>query len=467
MNTTNRGASSSSAGIPSVLPDNVDGLIKGQVITARDSEYDEARAVFYGGFDRRPLAILRVADAEDVARVILLARDTGVELAVRSGGHSVAGQSVSQGGLVLDLSRMRSLVIDAENRTAWAEPGLTAGEYTAAADVHDLVTGFGDTGSVGLGGLTLGGGVGFLVRKYGLTVDNLLAAEIVTADGQLHRADGTRNTDLFWAIRGGGGNFGVATRLQYRLQPLGQVMGGMLILPATPEVITGFLTEADAAPDELSTIANVMTAPPMPFLPKQLHGQLVVMALMLYAGDPAAGERVLAPFRALAAPLADMLRPMRYPEMFPPEPENYHPIAASRTMFVERIDRPAAELILERLRASSGSLAAAQLRVLGGAMARIPVDATAFGHRASHIMANVATLYERPEDRPIHEAWAADFAGALRQSDGGAYVGFLGNEGQGRVRAAYPGVAWERLRRIKARYDPTNLFHLNQNIPPA
>jgi hypothetical protein len=223
----------------------------------------------------------------------------------------------AEGGIVLDLSQMKALDIDAEHRTAWAQTGLTAGQYTTAAGAVGLATGFGDTGSVGIGGITLGGGVGYLVRKHGLTIDDLLAAEVVTADGRLLRVDDQRHPDLFWAIRGGG-NFGVATRFQFRLHPVSTIVGGMLILPATPEVIAGFITEAQAAPEELSAIANVMPAPPMPFLPAELHGKLIVMAMLVYAGDPEAGERAVAPFRKLATPLADLVRPMPYPEIYPP-----------------------------------------------------------------------------------------------------------------------------------------------------
>ncbi len=442
-------------------------VFNGRVIAPEDAGYDKARTVFYGWIDRRPSAIVRVANAGDVSRLVSLARETGLELAVRSGGHSVAGHSVTEGGIVLDLSDMRALDIDPERRTAWAETGLTAGEYTVAAGAHGLATGFGDTGSVGIGGITLGGGVGYLVRKYGLTIDNLLAAEIVTADGRLLRTDAEKHPDLFWAIRGGGGNFGVATRFQFRLREVDTIFGGMLILPATPDVVSGFIAEAESAPDELSTIANIMIAPPMPFLPAEVHGKLVLIAMMAYAGDAGAGERVIAPFRALAAPLADMLKPMRYPELYPPEQEGYHPVAAARTMFVDSIDHRVAETILDYLQASTGSMAVAQLRVLGGAMSRVPADATAFAHRASRIMVNVAALYERPEEKANHEAWAADFAAALRQGNGGAYVNFLGDEGEARVRAAYPGRTWERLAAIKARYDPTNLFRLNHNIPPV
>jgi FAD/FMN-containing dehydrogenase len=439
----------------------------GGVIAPGDAGYDAARTVFYGGVDRRPAVILRAKDADDVARAVSLARETGLELAIRSGGHSPAGHSVSEGGIVLDLSDMRSLQIDAKRRTAWAETGLTAAEYTLAASAHGLATGFGDTGSVGIGGITLGGGIGYLVRKHGLTIDDLLAAEIVTADGQLLRADAETHPDLFWAIRGGGGNFGVATRFQFRLHPVDTVVGGLLMLPATPEVIAGFIAEAEAAPEELSAIANVMPAPPMPFLPAEQHGKLVVLALMVYAGTVEAGERALAPFRALAKPVADMLRPMRYPEIYPPDDANYHPTAVGHTMFVDRIDRDAARTVYDYLQASDAPMRVAQLRVLGGAMRRVPVEATAFAHRRSRIMVNLAAFYTGPEDQILRQAWVADFAEALQQGDSGAYVNFLGDEGEDRVRAAYPGATWDRLVAIKTRYDPTNLFRLNQNIPPA
>lgn len=440
--------------------------LTGQVIAPGDAEYDTARTVFTGGIDRRPAVIVRVADATDVSYIVSLARETGVELAIRSGGHSGAGHSVSEGGIVLDLSNMKALHIDAEQRTAWAETGLTAGEYTAKAGAYGLATGFGDTGSVGIGGITLGGGVGYLVRKYGLTIDDLLAADIVTADGQLLRVDAETHPDLFWAIRGGGGNFGVVTRFQFRLHEVGTILGGMLILPATPDVIRSFVAEAEAAPDELSTIANVMTAPPMPFLPAEVHGQLIIMVLLVYAGEIEAGQRAIAPFRALATPLADMIRPVRYPEMYPPEKEGYHPVAANRTMFIDTVDQSTAETVIGCLRASTAQMAVAQIRVLGGAMARLPVEATAFAHRGRRIMVNVAAIYQHSEDSALHDSWVTSFAAALRQGDAGAYVNFLGDEGEDRVREAYPGTTWDRLVAIKERYDPTNLFRLNQNIPP-
>jgi FAD/FMN-containing dehydrogenase len=304
------------------------------------------------------------------------------------------------------------------------------------------------------------------VHKHGLTIDDLLAAEVVTADGELLRVDAESHPDLFWAIRGGGGNFGVATRFQFRLHEVDQIVGGMLVLPATPEVIASFVAEAEAAPEELSTIANVMVAPPMPFVPAEMHGELIIMATLVYAGGVEAGERALAPFRALATPIADMLKPMRYPEIYPPDEDDYHPLATARTMFAETIDRSVAETIVEYLKASRAQMAVAQIRVLGGAMARVPAEATAFAHRGSRIMVNVAALYGSPDEAAEHELWVRAFTAALRQGEGGAYVNFLGDEGEARIREAYPGSTFERLAEIKQRYDPTNLFRLNQNIPP-
>jgi hypothetical protein len=414
---------------------------------------------------------VRPADAAEVAHVVTLARETGLELAVRGGGHSYAGYGTSEGGIVLDLSDLNGIQIDIAGRKAWAEGGVTAGQYTRAAGEHGLATGFGDTGSVGIGGITLGGGVGYLVRKYGLTIDNLLAAEIVTADGEIHVVDATHEPDLFWAVRGGAGNVGVATRFQYRLHTLPQVVGGMLLLPATPETIHGIVRLCEAAPEELSAIINVMPVPPMPFVRAEWHGKLGIMALMTYAGEPDAAGPVLAPFRALAEPIADMLRPMPYVEMFPPEDPSYHPIATSRTFFMDAVDAATAERIVDRLEAhmadSNAMMVAAQLRVLGGAAGRVPADATAYAHRDARIMGNVAVLVTAADDLPAHVPWVESLTADLRGDDHRAYVNFLSDEGEERVRDAYPGGTWDRLAAIKRRYDPDNRFHRNQNVPPA
>jgi FAD/FMN-containing dehydrogenase len=440
--------------------------INGRVVMPDDPAYDQARTVFYGGIDKRPGAIVRVSDANDVRRVIALARDDGYELAVRSGGHSIVGHSTTDGGLVIDLRDMAQIEVDPNGRTAWVGAGATALHVTEALSKHGLAIGFGDSGSVGVGGITTGGGIGFLVRKYGMTIDSLLAAEVVTADGRHVHTNAQQHPDLFWAIRGGGGNFGVVTRLHFRLNELRQFTGGILILPATPETIAGFADLALAAPDELSTIGNVMPAPPLPFLPAETAGRLVIFAFIAYAGDDASAERAIAPFRSIATPIADMVKPQPYAAMYPPEDPNYRPTAIGRTMFVDSIDRSAAETIYDYLSTSDAAVRVTQLRALGGAMARVPADATAFAHRSKPMLVNVAAFYQGNADREIRRAWATEFAGALQRGDDAAYVGFLTDDGEARIRAAYPGSTWDRLARIKAVYDPTNLFRLNQNISP-
>ena len=443
--------------------------LSGHVIGPDDGEYDAARTVFYGGFDRRPIAIVKAADTGDVSRVVTLAAEADLELAIRSGGHSLAGHGVSDGGVVLDLSEMTALHIDPKGRTAWAQAGLTAGDYTAAAHTHGLATGFGDTGSVGIGGITLGGGIGFLTRKHGLTIDSLLAADLVTADGETHRVDSENQPDLFWAIRGGGGNFGVVTRFHYRLHEVGSVVGGVLILPATPDNILSFVAAAEAAPEELTTIANVMKAPPMPFLPEELIGRPVIFGMLVNVGAVEAGERAVAPFRGLDEPIADMVRPMPYPEIFMEEEgaEEFHPLAAARTMFIDDLDGAVAETIVGELEASTAAMAVTQIRVLGGAMARVPVEDTAFAHRRRRILVNVAALYESPDAAASHQVWTDHLTAAIRRESRGAYSGFLGDDGADRIREAYPPPTWDRLVAVKHRYDPNNLFRLNQNIPPV
>jgi FAD/FMN-containing dehydrogenase len=441
--------------------------ITGEVLTPEDPAYDAARAVFAAHVDARPALIARVSGPDDIARLIAHARETGSELAVRGGGHSPAGHGVCDGGMVIDVSALRSFEIDRAGRTAWSGAGLTAGEFTVAAGAHGLATGFGDTGSVGIGGITLAGGIGFLVRKHGLTIDNLLAAEIVTADGRLRHADAETEPELFWALRGGGGNFGVVTRLKYRLQPVDTIVGGLLVLPATPAVVTGFVDEAEAAPDELSAIATVMHAPPLPFVPEERHGTLVLMASIVYAGDVKAGRLAVAPFRALAEPVADLLRPMTYPEMFPDHPGNRLG-RVTHTMFAGSVGTRQAEAILERTRESSALMAACEIRVLGGAMARVPVAATAFAHRHSRAMINVQAVYDPSNsERSEHTTWARELAAELYDGDPGAYAGFLEDEGEERVRAAYPGATGERLAAVKAVFDPDNVFRRNQNITPG
>jgi FAD/FMN-containing dehydrogenase len=399
---------------------------------------------------------------------VRLARETGAELAVRSGGHSRAGHGTSEGGIVLDLSAMNAVEIDSDGRAAWAQTGVQAGDYTKATGERGLATGLGDTASVGLGGITLSGGIGFLVRKHGLTIDDVLAAEVVTADGEHLHVDEHAHPDLFWGLRGGGGNFGVVTRLRLRLHEINDVVGGMLLLPASAGVITELVAAADAAPEELSVIANVLKAPPLPFIPQEHHGKPVVMAQMVYAGEPAAGEKAIAPIRTIATPLADMVRPIRYPEMYAGPEASGPAFAVGTNLLVDALSANGVETILAHLETATAAIAAVQLRGLGGAMARVADGATAFGHRRAKLMLNIAAMSGHVEERAEHETWAAGLAQALsRGVTTPAYAGFIGEEGEQGVHRAYPPSTLERLARVKRRYDPDNFFHVNLNVAPA
>jgi FAD/FMN-containing dehydrogenase len=442
-------------------------IFKEKAIFPSDPTYDKAREIFYGGIDSRPGVIIQANSDDDVIQTVKIAKEAGEKLAVRCGGHSVMGHCTCEGGIVLDVRKIKSIEINAPEKTVWVGTGVTAGELTAALDKQNFVLGFGDTGSVGVGGITLGGGIGFLVRKYGLTIDNLLAAKVVTADGQLLDANSQENPDLFWAIRGGGGNFGVVTHFQFRVHEGVQAVGGIMLLPAEPEVLMQFLIEAEKAPEELSTIVNIMPAPPFPFLPKEQYGKLLIMAMMMYVGDATNAEKVLAPFRALAQPIADMVKPMRYTEIFPPEQGSYHPTAVSQTMFMKNVDLELAKKMIAELQASDATMRVVQLRVLGGAMARVSNDATAFAHRSSKILTNVAAFYSSPEEKIKRQDWVTHVSEMLFQGDAGRYVNFFSTTEKDQMSDIYSDSTLQRLKSIKHRYDPSNMFSINHNIIPA
>jgi len=439
--------------------------VRGEVITPAEDEYEAARRLFYGNVEKRPTGIVRVTDADDVAATISFATNRDIDFTVRSGGHSVAGHGGVDDGLVIDVRELNRIDLDPSARTVWAGSGLTAAELTAATGDHGLAVGFGDTGSVGIGGITLGGGVGFLARKHGLTIDSLLAAEIVTPSGEVIVADANNHPDLFWAIRGGGGNFGVATRFKYALHPVDKIVGGMIVLPATRDTVAGFIAESEAAPEELSTIANVMTGPAMPLISEDLVGETVIMGLFAWCGDLTEGHRMVDLFRNLAEPLADMVAEISYPEIYAPEDEDYQPTAFGLNGFSDDLTDDHVTTILEAVAASDAPMRVVQIRALQGAVARVPADATAYAHRDRKLMINTASFYESETDRPRRAAWVRELHSTLT-SDDAAYVGFLDDEGEDRIRAAYPGTTWSRLREIKGKYDPDNLFHHNQNIPP-
>lgn len=443
-------------------------MFNGRLLAPGDEGYEKACTPLYGGFDHHPAAIIRPTDDNQVAQVVSLARQTGLELAVRSGGHSLAAHSLCHEGIVLDLVNLQDLQIDAAKRTAWAQSGLTAGKYTGAAAAHGLVTGFGDTASVGLGGLTTGGGVGYLVRKFGMTIDHLLAAEVVTADGQLLYTDEQSHPDLFWALRGGGGNFGVVTRFKFALHPLDQVYGGMLVLPATADVVVGMVEAAQSASDDLSIIAVIMKAPPLPFLPAELHGKMILLLNLVYSGPLSEAEKALKPLRNLASPLADMLRPLPYPQMFMEEDGgDVHPLITSHTFFSKRFDRAAAQNIIDHIQNSTAMMSICQIRILGGAMARVPVDATAYPHRQEEIMVYAMAMYGDPGEAEVSRNWVDTLVGMMPKNGSGRYINFMGVVDAATVQDAYPEATWNRLSRIKGKYDPGNLFRRNHNIPPV
>jgi FAD/FMN-containing dehydrogenase len=450
------------------IEDQIDMLgyaLKGRVVTRRDAEFDalhKAGAVI--GFNLTPAAIIRVANAADVAAVLNFAQATDLPIAVRSGGHSP--WSNVGGGLLIDLRELNGIEIDAAARTAWVGTGLTAGEVTLAVEQHGLIVGFGDSASVGLGGLVTGGGIGYLVRKHGLSIDSLLAVEIVTAHGGVVVADAASHPDLFWAVRGGGGNFGIVTRMKFRLHALPQFTGGPLVLPATPETLAGFAAASAAAPEELSTIGLVMPCPPLPMLPADMHGKTVLIGMLAYAGAPDAAQAALAPFRRLATPIADLVRPGPYSSMYLPEP----PVkfaSSIRSRFVEKFGIEEARTMLDQLARVDSPMKMGQIRTLGGAASRVAADATAFAHRDARFLVVFLAMFGPDAPRDRYEQWATEALAAIQPGDHGAYVNFLANEGAAGLSAAYPAATWEKLRRVKRMYDPENLFRLNQNIPPA
>jgi FAD/FMN-containing dehydrogenase len=444
------------------------GRLAGQLITPANATYDDARKTQSIVVDRHPLAIVRAANAHDVVAAVDFARERGLPLAVRSGGHSVAHHSMVDNAIIVDLSAMKRVLVDPVSRTARVQGGATSADIAGPAHEHDLALSTGDTASVGIGGLTTGGGIGFMVRKYGLALDNLLSAEVVTASGEIIVAAETSHPDLFWAIRGGGGNVGIVTEFTFRLAPVGQVLGGLLALPATREVIRGYLDASVAAPEDLTTIANLMPAPPMPFVPQEFVGKPVLAIFVTWTGDLEAGKRALAPFRALAEPVADLVGPMPYPEMYRLTEHQAGPHgAAVRMMFADELLDETIDVALDAIATADAPFSVLQLRGLGGAMARVDPAATAFAHRERRYFVAILRVWFDPTEEAVgHQTWAEGLWQAIRHDGKGAYVNFLGEEGDARVREAYPDGAYERLAAIKRRYDPENLFRFNQNVAP-
>jgi FAD/FMN-containing dehydrogenase len=442
--------------------------LAGQLITAASADFDAARKVVIITVDRRPLAIVQAANVQDVAETVRFARDRGLPLAVRSGGHSVAHYSMVDDAIVVDLSGMKNVSIDPEAHIARVQAGATSGDLAGPAHAHGLALSTGDTHSVGMGGLTTGGGIGFMVRKYGLAVDNLIAAQVVTAAGDIVIASASEHPELFWGIRGGGGNFGIVTEFAYRLAPVSQILGGILLLPASRQVIRGYLDYTVTAPDDLTTIADLTHAPPAPFVPQERVGELVLSILVCWTGSVAEGEQALAPLRALATPVADTVSPIPYPDIYEFTAHQAAPQCVSiRSMFADQLSDAALDAVLTAMEHATSPFSLVQFRGLGGALARVGKDATAFAHRDKRYLVAIIGLWlDAAEDAARHSAWTESLWQTIRPEGSGVYVNFLEEEGAERVRDAYPPATFARLVDIKRQYDPQNMFRFNQNIPP-
>jgi FAD/FMN-containing dehydrogenase len=445
--------------------------LRGSLCLPDEPGYDEARTIWNAMIDRRPGAVVRCRGASDVMRAVRLARDNGLLVAVRGGGHNISGNAVCEGGLLIDLSPMRSVRIDPKKQTARVEPGVTLGEFDKEAQAFGLATPLGINSTTGVAGLTLGGGFGWLSRKFGFTVDNLASADVVTADGALVQASAVENPDLFWAIRGGGGNFGVVTSFEFKLHPVGpDVASGLIVHPfaRARELLAGYREIAAAAPDELSVWVVLRKAPPLPFLPAEVHGREILVFAICYAGEPANAERALAPLRALGEPIADVI--------------GVQPYAAWQTAFDPLLTPGAfnywkshnfkslSDGLLDTMVDYVGTLPTEECEIfigqVGGASNRIGAEATAYPHRDTNFVMNVHTRWRNRDDEQTAIKWAREFfAATAPHATGGVYVNFMPEDETERVPGAY-GSNYVRLAALKAKYDPGNLFRLNQNVQP-
>lgn len=436
--------------------------LRGTLIRPGDDRFDAARRVWNGMIDKTPALIARCAGVADVIDAVRLARDHDLLVAVRGGGHSVAGHGVCEGGLVIDLSPMQGVQVDPRSRTAWAQPGLNWGGFDRETQAFGLAVTGGLVSDTGIAGLTLGGGLGWLMRKHGLTADNLLAADVVTADGAFLRASPDENADLFWGLQGGGGNFGIVSAFHYQLHPVGPVvLAGMVLHPMekAPEVLRFYRSYAASAPDELTSVVVLRKLPALPSLPPFLHGLPVIGIAVCYAGIVEEGERVVQPLRSFGPPLVDgiSLKPYtKHQTMFdaaqPPGRHHYW-----KTAYLPGLGDEVADLLVEAANGLSSPLSVLALYQLGGA---VSLDEAAFA-------LNITATWTDPNESDEHIQWTRDLWTATQPfATGGAYVNFLGDEGDDRVRAAYQ-TRYDRLVALKNEYDPTNFFRLNQNIKPT
>ena len=446
--------------------------ILGEVITPADPHYDEARAVWNAMIDKRPALIIRCAGVADVIAAVQFARSQELEIAVRGGGHSLPGFSTSDGGIVIDLSAMKGIRVDPDAERVVAQAGVTWRELDHETQAFGLALTGGLMSTTGIAGFTLGGGIGWLMRKYGLTCDNLEAVDLVTADGRLVRASEHENPELYWGLRGGGGNFGIVTSFEFRLHRVGPtVLAGPIFFPGdqATQILRGYREYTADLPDEMTTLVNLTTAPPAPFLPADVHGKKVVAVVGVYAGPPEEGRRIAEPLRHLGTPITDLNGPMPYTVMqslldglFSAGARNYFKAGYLAGLSDEAIDT------LVRFHGPSTSPnSEIHIQHLGGAVGRVPDGATAFGGRGAPYLMNVVARWTDPGTDDAQIAWARDlYAAAEPFTTGGTYVNFL-SEGDDRVAAAYGPDKLEHLARLKEVWDPTNTFRLNQNVKPA
>jgi hypothetical protein len=444
----------------------------GRLVLPPDEDYDEHRAVWNGSVDRRPALIARCATASDVVSAVTFARRSGLEVAVRSGGHSFPGLSVCDGGVVIDLRPMAGVRVDPDTRTARVEAGVLWGELDRETQAHGLATTGGIVTHTGVAGLTLGGGIGWLQRKHGLTIDNLLRADVVTATGEIVRASESENPDLFWGLRGAGGNFGIVTEFEFRLHEVGPtVLAGPVFWPISesPGLLRFYRDWIAEAPDELMTILIHRRAPPLDFVPPDLRGELVVGVACCYAGPVEEGESVVRPLKAFGSPVLDLCQPKPYVEhqgMFDPSyPHGWWYYV--RACDVAQLTDQVVDVTVDHATRIDSPLTAFPIWQLGGAVARVDEDATAFNGRAAGHAFNITGIAETAEGFDRERDWVRSFWSALEPHHTSVYVNFLMEEGEDRIREAYGGEKYDRLRALKREWDPENLFRLNQNIPPG
>jgi FAD/FMN-containing dehydrogenase len=449
---------------------------RGELIRPDDDSYDEARKVYNGMIDKRPALIVRPTGAADVIDAVNLARENGLPLAVRCGGHSVAGQGVVDDGVLIDLSSLKGVRVDPTSRRARANAGALWGEFDRETQLFGLATPGGRVTTTGVGGFTLGGGYGWLSPKWGLTCDNLTSVDVVTADGRLVTASEEENEDLFWGVRGGSGNFGVVTSYEFRLHQLGPiVLAGLLLHPIddAKSVIRSYRDYVETAPEELATVTAIIQAPPAPFIPEHLHGKPVLGIPAIYIGDADEGREIMAPLKELGPPAVDLIQPMPYTafeallDPFTPKGLlNYHRGMHLSGLADEAIDTYV-EYATEIARISSPTTQIIIFRH-GGAVSRVPEDATAAGHRDAAYMAHPLAAWQDPADTERHIDWVGRFSEAMRHfTTGGVYLNFEPDEGEERVRAGYGAEKYARLVELKDKWDPENLFRVNQNIKPS